>query len=149
IKGSKTSLKKLLSIIDLVIFDLKLFDNKEHKQYCGTGNRQIKENFMTLAKQKLTQNKSGLWPRLPIIPGITDSRHNLINWSDFLLENQIPFLTLVPYHNMGESKRAWLNTEPGPDLSPLSDEMLKTAQEIFESRGITCYAPGEEDWSLI
>ena len=50
---------------------------------------------------------------------------------------------------MGESKRSWLNTEPGPDLSPLSDEMLKAAQDILESKGITCYAPGEEDWSLI
>lgn len=149
IDNSKTSLKKLLSIINLVIFDLKLFDNEEHKQYCGTDNRQIKENFTTLAKQKSFQNKPGLWPRLPVIPGITNSLHNLINWSDFLLENQIPFLTLVPYHKMGESKRSWLNTEPGPDLTPLSDEMLKAAQDLLESRGITCYAPGEEDWSLI
>ena len=148
-KTSKAGLKKLLSIIDLVIFDLKLFDDEEHKQYCGTDNRQIKENFTALAKNKSTQNKPGIWPRLPIIPGITDSRHNLLNWSDFLLENQIPFLTLVPYHKMGESKRSWLNTKPGPDLSPVSDELLKAAQNILESRGITCYTPGEEDWTLI
>ena len=95
IDKSTTNLKKLLSIIDLVIFDLKLFDDKEHKQYCGAGNRQIKENFTILAKQKLNQNK------------------------------------------------------PGPDLSPLSEEMLKAAQDLLESKGITCYKPGEEDWSLI
>jgi pyruvate formate lyase activating enzyme len=142
----KSPVWKLLSQIDLILFDIKVFDSEKHKVLCGTANDEIKQNFSTLAQ--ISKNKYGpkIWPRLPLIPGMTDSTDNLTNWAAFLLEHGISQLTIVPYHNLGSPKRAWIGVEPAPDIPSLSDEALNQSIQILTKAGIQCYAPGEEDW---
>jgi len=136
----------LLSNIDLVLFDLKVFDDAQHRRLCGMGNADIKRNFRILATLAAERRGPVLWPRLPIIPGLTDTRENLEGWAGLLKENSLFQLTLIPYHNLGESKRVWLDIKPGPKLKTNIDKALATAQQTLAREGITCYLPGEEDW---
>lgn len=136
----------LLSNVDLVLFDLKVFPEAEHRRLCGTGNVDIKQNFGTLATLAARGRSPVLWPRLPIIPGLTDAEENLEGWARFLKENGLFHLTLIPYHNLGESKRAWLNIKPAPKLKANIDKALAAAQRTLAQEGITCYLPGEENW---
>jgi len=139
----------LLSEIDLVLFDVKVFDDAKHRTLCGTGNSVIKRNIHALANLANHDEGPAVWPRLPIVPGLTDTVENLHEWAHFLLESGLSYLTLVPYHNLGESKRAWLGIKPGPEIRTPVNEALEAAREILARNGITCYAPGEEDWSTI
>jgi len=139
----------LLAKIDLVLFDVKVFDDAEHQALCGTGNTYIKRNFRTLARIASHDGGPVVWPRLPIIPGLTDTKKNIHGWARFLLGSSLSRLTLVPYHNLGESKRVWLGIKPGPELSAPVDEALELARETLTREGITCYTPGEEDWSTM
>lgn len=137
-----------LTDIDLVLFDIKLFDEKSHLQFCGKKNRWIKKNLSTLTYLAKEGVGPKLWPRLPLIPGITDTPDNLGRWAELLCRIKLPYLTLVPYHNLAESKRLWLDLAPVPDIQALTDDGLNAAIDILTRHGISCYAPGEENWEL-
>lgn len=137
-----------LSDIDLVLFDVKLFDDVAHRKFCGKGNAFIKKNLSTLAYLAREHAGPVVWPRLPLIPHITDTKENLVAWSEFLHQAGLPYLTIVPYHNLGASKRQWLNLPPAPDIAALTDDDLQRATDILKSCGIACFTPGEEEWDL-
>lgn len=147
LKAESLPVSTLFSEIDLILFDIKLFDEKKHRIFCGKGNARIKENLKNLSR--LSQNSTGpvLWPRMPIVPGITDTMENLSEWATFLLDMELPYLTLVPYHNLGNAKREWLNLKPAPDIPVLKDEALQKVTHQLNALGISCFSPGEENWS--
>ncbi len=70
--NSKT-FKDIIEKLDFVIMDIKLADYKEHKEYTGVGNDKILSNFELLKK-----SGKPYIIRTPLIPGITDTRENLM-----------------------------------------------------------------------
>ena len=138
--------ESLLQALDLVLFDLKVFDDVRHRQHCGAGNRRITTNLRAIADRARSGVGPALWPRLPVVPGITDEASDLRAWARLLLELDLSRLTLVPYHRLGESKRAWLGLPAGPVPTGDVDEAVETTRRRFEADGLMCYAPGEEDW---
>jgi len=85
---SKAVLSRLLPYTDLVLFDLKLFDEGEHIKYTGQSNRVILENLL-FVRDDLRQRpgQAELWIRTPLIPGATDSDENLRAIGSFLSEH--------------------------------------------------------------
>jgi pyruvate formate lyase activating enzyme len=137
-----------LSDIDLVLFDINLYDDAFHKKFCGTSNTKIKETFTRLAAQSLARSGPAIWPRLPLIPTVTDTEENLTAWAQFLKKIGIRYLTLVPYHNLGNSKREWLNLPPASSFPAMTDERINDAVKLLEENGVSCFAPGEEEWGM-
>jgi pyruvate formate lyase activating enzyme len=135
----------LLGELDLAIYDLKVFDEQRHREYCGVGNALIKSNFTNLARDR----RVPLWPRIPLIPGVTDTIDNLEQWADFLEQVAISYLTLVPYHNLGAAKRRWLGLPQAPAFEPLGQEQRDRAFRLLEWRGFAVFEPGEEVCSLV
>ena len=68
--------KKILPWLDAIYFDFKLFDAQEHRRYCGMPNETILKNFERLLAETSRDNKVIL-PRIPLIPGITDTEANI------------------------------------------------------------------------
>ena len=136
-----------LSDIDLVLFDIKLFNETAHLRYCGKSNKRIKQNLSRLAAFTSAGTGPVIWPRLPLIPTVTVTTENLTEWAQFFKNIGISFLTLVPYHNMGDGKREWLNLPSAPEFSALTEKQLQVSIDLLEKNGISCFAPGEEDWA--
>jgi pyruvate formate lyase activating enzyme len=65
--------------IDLIYFDLKIFDAAAHEQHTGRTNRVILENL-----QKLLELGIELVPRIPLVPGVTATERNLSQLADHL-----------------------------------------------------------------
>ncbi len=143
---SGKAIRELLSLIDLILFDIKLFQEAAHQQFCGTSNRIIKNNLAMLARNFFQEGGPMIWPRMPLIPGITDTPENLEGWGDLLAELELNKVTLVPFHNLGEAKREWLQLKPGPKLNTPTPESIEKARHVLARMGITCYDPGEEEW---
>lgn len=137
---------RLLTLADLVLFDIKLFHPEAHRQFCGTDNRMIRENLAMLARRYHQEGGPLIRPRMPVIPGITDTPENLEGWGSLLAELRLNRLTLVPFHHLGEAKREWLRLEPGPHIPALTEESLDKTRSILNRFNISCFAPGEEDW---
>lgn len=144
------SIQRLMDGLDLVLFDLKVFEDAEHLRHCGAGNRLIKGNLAELAGRAAGGPGGGagpaVWPRLPLVPGFTDAEENLAAWADLLTGLGLSRLTIIPYHRLGETKREWLGREPGPLIEPPDPAAVERARRFLRSHGLETYAPGEEDW---
>jgi glycyl-radical enzyme activating protein len=138
----------LLHELQLVFFDIKIFDRADHKRICGADNRVITQNLASLVAAMERQDAPALWPRLPLVPGMTDTRDNIEGWASFLSELGLSFVTIVPYHPMGAGKRTWLGLPDSPELRIPTAEDLEAVEELFAARGIRVFAPGEEHIQL-
>jgi pyruvate formate lyase activating enzyme len=135
----------LLQKLQLVLFDIKVFDEAQHRRLCGVENTMIKKNLKSLVDAWNRKEGPFIWPRLPIVPGMTDGHDNIKGWAGFLRGLGISFLTIVPYHTMGVSKRRWLGLPSGPELRVPTDAELKLIEQLFFAQGIRVYKPGEEN----
>jgi len=90
----------ILPYLDLIYFDLKIFDSNLHKKYCGVFNEIILQNFEDLIKYK----KVEILPRIPIIPKITAINENLKKLRDYLKSLKIHKIGLLPYNPLWLSK---------------------------------------------
>lgn len=138
-------LQPLLQELKLVLFDIKVFDDTQHRRLCGTGNTEIKNNLESLVNDWNKRKGPFIWPRLPIVPEMTDGYDNIKRWAGFLRERGLSFLTIVPYHPMGANKRRWLGLPPISDLRIPADAELKSIEQLFLDEGIRVYKPGDEN----
>jgi pyruvate formate lyase activating enzyme len=137
-------LRPLLQELQLVLFDIKVFDEAQHRRLCGVENTMIKKNLTSLVEAWNRKEGPFIWPRLPIVPGMTDGHDNIKGWAGFLLGLGISFLTIVPYHTMGVNKRRWLGLPASLEFLVPMDAELKLIEQLFFAEGIKVYRPGEE-----
>ncbi len=90
----------ILPYIDLIYFDLKIYDSKLHAKYCKVSNERILENFEDILKNKSIE----LLPRIPLIPGITDTNENLSNLANYLKSLNSKKIGLLPYNPLWLAK---------------------------------------------
>jgi len=128
------TVKPLLNMIELVLFDLKALNPELHQKLTGIDNRLIIQNLRRLINDKIPHQL-----RMPIVPGMNDSEQELEAIARFLREElREPELWLIPYHRLGESKLKKLNTELKPlGLSSMSEKELRHKAQFLASLGIT------------
>lgn len=75
---------KVLSVVDFVLFDIKLADSEVHKRYTGVDNEKILQNYKTLVKSGKPHVV-----RIPLIPGITDTPDNLADTAEIVGDDRV------------------------------------------------------------
>lgn len=91
---------KLLPSVSLIYVDVKLFDGEEHQKFTGRGNERIKENILRISR---LENVDKL-VRVPLIPDITATERNLSAVAEWLKENGINRIALLPYNPLWVAK---------------------------------------------
>ena len=111
--------EELLSSLDLIMADLKIFDDAKHKKYVGIGNGDIKQNLRRADALGIP-----MIIRTPIVPGINDTVENISATAEFLrtLKNVTAY-ELLPYHPLGISKATALGIEMQEFTVPTSTQM--------------------------
>lgn len=137
-----------LSSLDLVLYDLKILDRERHREHCGADNTHILANFRRLASLAKAGRGPVLWPRLPLVPGITDDDENVRAIAGFVRDCGVQGITLLPYHNLGAEKFDWLRRETPYRDTLLPEEKLARARQIVEDEGLRWFESGEEDYAL-
>lgn len=99
--------KMLLPYLDLIYFDLKLFDSRESEKYTGKSNELILENL----KQLVRESDVKLIPRIPLIPTLTATEQNLESWSGLLKQLGVKNCELLPYNPLFQDKFEKLGME--------------------------------------
>lgn len=81
-------LLQLLPMVDLVLYDLKLVDDADHRAWTGSGSQLIIENLLRLADFiRSHDGQPHLWLRTPLIPGATADESNLQALGEFITAN--------------------------------------------------------------
>ncbi len=106
----------LLSSVDLIMFDIKIFDDALHKKHTGVSNRQILENA-----KKLDDLGIPFIVRTPLIPTVNDGEDNLSAIAEFIspLKN-LKYYELLNFNPLGASKyRSLCRENVFADTKPL------------------------------
>ncbi len=127
------TLKEIVAVTDLVIYDVKHMDATQHKKLTGVSNKQILHNL-----QKLVEENREVLVRLPLIPEINDSTDNLQASADFLRQLGIERVEVIPYHDFAATKYELLgHPYPLHDRKPYTAEHLVEKQQTLAACGFT------------
>lgn len=122
-----SSFQKIIDLLDLILFDLKLINDQEHQTYTGVSNKTILENL-----KQLDASTTPIIIRFPVVPKITDTESNIRDLKGFLggLTNTRE-ITLLPFHQIAsakynrfgiENRMAGINSIPTTALVPIKTE---------------------------
>lgn len=96
-----TETKEILQLVDLVLPDLKQINPEKHLQLV----RQSNENTLKTLDY-LDEIQKPYWLRYVLVPGYTDDETDLHELGKYLqTRKSIERLEILPYHNLGKSKR--------------------------------------------
>lgn len=126
--------------VDLIYFDIKIMDSSHHKLYCGLSNKTILENFRKLYRKYLAGGTKVL-PRTPLIPGITDTKENLLAIVSLYKEEQVNKTQLMAYHPLWRDKNLKLGLTPHSTGETemgewMSAERTRECEKFFTDAGI-------------
>ena len=126
------SVRPILEKLDLIMFDVKIFDYVEHKRWTGVENAELLDNA-----RRLDTLDRPLIARTPLIPGATDSAENIRAIAGFLRNfRNLRCYELLNFNPLGESKyRALEEKNPFVSARPLKPEALTRLREAAESVG--------------
>jgi len=120
--------KELLAHTDLVLLDVKAFDQQKYSQLTGGDFSQARAFAEYLNKKQIPA-----WARYVVIPGLTDADSDMISLASYLNDfTNIQKVELLPFHKMGETK--WEALELPYTLSktlPPKDKKMDELTEIF------------------
>lgn len=120
-------------LTDLFLYDLKLLDERRHRQYVGVSSHPILENLKALSRMG-----SNVWIRIPLIPGINDDEENLDQTGFFIASLDRPYpVHVLPYHKVGGDKYRRLGEDYAlSHLEPPEREHTEAAAERLRSFGL-------------
>ena len=126
------SVRPILDKLDIIMFDVKIFDSVEHKRWTGVENAELLDNA-----RRLDTLDRPLIARTPLIPGATDSAENIRAIAGFLRNfRNLRCYELLNFNPLGESKyRALEEKNPFVSARPLKPEALNRLREAAESVG--------------
>ncbi len=120
---------ELLEYTDLILLDIKAFDEKLHKELTGCGNKNILEMAEYLSDKGIS-----MWIRHVLVPGITDSTDELAAIANFIKSlKTVEKVEILPYHTLGSTKWGNLGIPYSlEDVSPPTEDEIKKAKEYFK-----------------
>ncbi len=123
------TLERLVDLADLVLYDLKLIDDAEHRRWTGTSNRQILENARRLPRERVEV-------RIPLIGGITATEENLRGIFRFMSDVGLARAVLLPANPSAGAKYEWLGLSWDFPTEPQDDNRLEELADIGRREGL-------------
>ena len=126
---------KIIEQVDYILFDMKHWNSKKHKEGTGIYNELILSNMTYAVKV----GKKVL-PRIPVIPGFNDSLEDAIQFAATLRNIGITTCQLLPFHQFGENKYDLLGKHYAYKHQPsLHKEDLEEYKDTFIKNGIKAF----------
>lgn len=117
---------RILPLVDLILFDVKLADPRAHLRFTGRGNERVWSNLASL----LEVAPERVEVRVPLVPGITATDDNLVAIAERALRLGARGLTLLPYNPLGAVTAEGLG-RPYPEQVPRAFMQAAETQHII------------------
>ena len=125
--------KDAIEYTDLVLLDIKSYNDKVFKEITGVSNKNTIEFSNYLAEiDKPT------WIRYVLVPGLTDNMEDVEDLAKFLSPmKNIEKVQMLPFHKLGEYKWEELGYEYKlGDVQPPSKELVGKVTKMFNNYGL-------------
>lgn len=124
---------ELFLLCDLVMCDLKVFDEAKHKELTGISNRNVLDNI-----KKLDALGKPVIVRTPLIPGATDDMENLCSIASYIkdMKNLVRY-EILNFNPLGEGKYRGLDRENKYiDARPEKNDRLEEIKSVLSDYGV-------------
>ena len=126
----------LLPHLNMIYYDIKIIDDDMHRTFTGASNARILDNFARLREATMGSEVT-LLPRMPLVPGITDTEYNLKGTADFLARLGVKNAALMQYNPLWYEK----SDKVGADTQYRHTEWMDRRQvdrcyQAFQEAGI-------------
>ena len=138
--GNYDEFKEALPYVNSMFLDIKHMDSDRHRELTGAGNEMILENI-----KKIAAFGVDITVRTPVIPGLNDSKDNIIATAEFVKGiPQIKSYELLLYHQFGVNKYSALGREYGlSDVNPPEEsqvrELARAANDVLDGTDKSCF----------
>lgn len=128
--------KELLSLADLVLLDIKEFNDARHKILTERSNAQTLKTAAWLE-----ENQKPFWLRYVLVPGYSFFREDIEALGDHFKDYQsIQRIEILPYHTLGVHKYEAMNMEYKlKNVKQNTPEQLEESKALFEKYFKTVY----------
>lgn len=125
--------KDLLGKVDLIMCDLKIFDDEAHKAHTGVSNAVIVKNI-----KKIDELGIPVIVRTPLIPGATDSKDNIEKIATYIKDMKNLFrYELLNFNPLGEGKYKGLDKENKFEYArPFGEDKLGEIRRLLDEIGV-------------
>jgi pyruvate formate lyase activating enzyme len=114
--------ERLLPVVDLVLYNLKLMGREQHRLATGVYPDRMLENARRIAQKGIP-----MWVRTPVVPGYTDDEDNIAGLAAYIRDelSTVERWDLLAYTNLGQPKYRRLS-----QLYPLEGAELPTRSKM-------------------
>jgi len=127
--ASEEVFTKIISLVDLVLFDLKIMDYTLAKKFQGANNDVIFKNLKILKESGIP-----FIARLPLIPGLTDTLENTLVIADLLKDApNLLMVELLPYNKLAGAKHRLIGEKYEPRFDDKKDVIIH--RQLLEEKG--------------
>ncbi len=119
-------------IVTDVLYDIKAMDSSKHERLTGRENSLILKNLKMLAEHPDIRRKIQI--RMPLISGLNDTDEDIQAAAKFIQKLGVTRVTLLPYHDLGVSKKRHIGGEQETFKAP-DDSRLNEIIEILNKAG--------------
>ena len=122
--------RKVLGNVDFVLFDCKHTNEELHKKYTLVSNRPILRNL-----QILIESSKDFVLRIPLIPGVNDTKENLFTVRDLLYgASGLQRVELLRYNKMAGAKYGMVGMEYKPTFNTEAEPQIHA--DLLKEAGI-------------
>ena len=133
--ASPAIFSRIVEYLDLLLFDIKHWDETKHKEKTFVSNKPILQNM----KYAIDIGKEVL-PRLPVIPNYNNSIDDARGFIQRLKQVGAKKVQLLPFHQFGENKYSMLGRDyEFSHAKALHPEDLRDFQKVFIDAGIDAF----------
>ncbi len=121
---------RIVGLVDLFLYDIKLMDSLLHHRYTGKDNELILENLLALSDQGAAINL-----RLPLIGGVNSDAVQINQVMNFISTLHLNSINLLPYHDIGKGKYRQLNRSDCSEqfFIPAADRLAEIATKFTQA----------------
>jgi pyruvate formate lyase activating enzyme len=125
-----------LGKIDLVLLDLKTWDNERHRRLTGMDVGPIHD-----FARRLAARKRPVWVRYVLVPGLTDDPGDIAKTASFAAElGNVERVDVLPFHQMGQFKWKTLGIPYELESTPTpSADLVERTVTQFRTAGLEAY----------
>jgi pyruvate formate lyase activating enzyme len=134
--SSAEALEKVLPYTSLLLYDVKMGDDRSHRKWTGASNKEILLNL-----ERAIASGVPVTIRVPLIPAINDSTQELKKIAHIAadLHKKPGKIELLPYHRFGMGKYQQLDREYElTELTTQNAPEIQKMKELFLSFGLEC-----------
>jgi len=127
---------QMIEDTDLVLLDLKAFDDQLHRHLTGASAKKPRE-----FAQRLAEQGKPMWIRFVLVPGLTDDPRDIDQLARFTASlSAVERVEVLPFHKMGESKWRSMGMDYRLDHTPPPEpELIERVIDQFRQYGLETY----------